>query len=148
MGNEDFYQLLTGEEEANVLDSNLTKIAIIDKKSYNPILTEENISGYRYEYSDNIPLGDLFFLVMTGDSMEPTIPNGCLVLINLQEKVNDGEIVAFRINGNNEVNLRRLKIQGNIKLLMPENKDHEPIIVTDENLITIPGKAIRITVDL
>lgn len=149
MSSEDFNQLVAGEEEANVLDSNLAKIAILGKIVVNdPILDEKNIARYHYEYSDNVPDGDLFILQAKGDSMEPTIPSGCMVLIRPQKKVENGEIVAVMISGNKEMILRRLKIQGNIKFLMPDNMDHEPIIFTEENLITIQGKAIRITVDL
>ena len=149
MSNEDFSQLVEGEEEANVLDSNLKKIAILGKIVFpDPVLDERNIGRYHYEYIENVPDGDLFLLQVKGDSMEPTIPSECMVLIRLQKEVVNGEIVAVMIRGNKEVILRRLIIQGNIKLLMPDNKDHEPIIVTEENLITILGKAIRITVDL
>lgn len=149
MSNEDFYQLVEVEEEANVLDSNLTKIAILGKIVVNdPILDEKNIARYHYEYTNNVPDGDLFILQAKGDSMEPTIPSGCMVLIRPQKKIENGEVVAVMIKGNQEVILRKLKIQGNIKLLMPDNNDHEPLIVTEENLITILGKAIRITVDL
>lgn len=148
MSNEDFYQLVEGEEEANVLDSNLNKIAILGKIVVpDPILDEKNIARYHYEYRDNVPDGDLFLLQAKGDSMEPTIPSGCMVLIRLQKKVGNGEIVAVMINGNKEVILRKLKIQGNIKFLMPENKDYEPIIITEENIITILGKVIQVTID-
>lgn len=152
--------LLQGEIEASMLlkepeeiyfnDSpKFVKIPILGKIACgDPILAIENIDGYRYELEDNLPSGELFELVAKGKSMEPTIPDGCFVLVRQQSDVENGEIAAIRINNNDEATLKRVKKQNNIIMLIPDNKDFEPIVVTEENPITILGKAMRFTVDL
>ena len=64
-----------------------------------PILAEENITGYREELSDRLPSGNLFYLKSQGDSMVPTIPEGSLVLIREQPTVEYGEVAAVLVNG-------------------------------------------------
>lgn len=114
-----------------------------------PILAAENVAGYRYESVDSIPRGgNFYYLEAKGKSMEPTIPDGSLVLIREQSEVENGEIAAVLLNGDTEATLKRVKKQANIIMLMPDNPNFEPIIVSEINPARIIGKAIRFTVDL
>lgn len=109
-----------------------------------PILAESNIIEYRSEIKALLPRGDLFFLNAKGDSMHPTIPDGSLVLLREQKDVENGEIAAVMINGNEEATLKRIKKQGDVIMLVPENNKHDIIIASKENPIEIIGKAVEI----
>lgn len=113
-----------------------------------PILAEENYSDYREEIADTLPTGSLFYLHCKGDSMAPTIPDNAYVLIRQQVDVEDGEIAAVLVNGDTEATLKRVKRQGDIVLLMPDNPTYSPYIVTDDNPARILGKAIKMSSDL
>ncbi|GEO58514.1 MULTISPECIES: LexA family protein [Companilactobacillus] len=113
-----------------------------------PITAEENIEGYLYEPIDSLPSGNLFYLKAKGHSMEPTIPDGSNVLIREQPEVEDDEIAAVLVNGDTEATLKRIKHQGDIVMLMPDNASYSPYIVTRNNPARILGKAIRFTTDL
>ncbi|AKP66112.1 MULTISPECIES: LexA family protein [Companilactobacillus] len=113
-----------------------------------PITAEENIEGYLEEPEDSLPSGTVFYLVAKGHSMEPTIPNGSNVLIREQPEVEDDEIAAVLVNSDTEATLKRVKHSGNIVMLMPDNKDYDPIIVTKDSPARILGKAIRYTTEL
>ena len=113
-----------------------------------PILAEENFKGYRYESPDFLPSGDSYYLEAVGDSMEPTIPNGSLVLIREQPDVEYGEIAAVLVNGDEEVTLKRVRKQGDTVILMPDNPAHTPFIITKDNPARIIGKAVRFVQDL
>lgn len=113
-----------------------------------PILADENISGYRYESPDMLPNGNVFFLQAKGDSMHPTIPSDSYVLIREQPEVEYGQIAAVLVNGDTEATLKRVKKQGDIVMLMPDNPEHEPFIVTPDNPAKIIGRAIKISIDL
>ncbi|MBO0586492.1 XRE family transcriptional regulator [Sporosarcina sp. E16_8] len=108
-----------------------------------PILVEANYEDYRTVLEENLPAGDLVYLQAKGDSMHPTIPNGSMVLIRIQEEVENGEIAAVTFNLNAYATLKRVKKQNGIIILMPDNPSHEPIVVTRENPVRIIGKAIR-----
>lgn len=113
-----------------------------------PILAEENITGYREELSDRLPSGNLFYLKSQGDSMVPTIPEGSLVLIREQPTVEYGEVAAVLVNGDTEATLKRVKKQGDIIMLIADNPDYPPYIITDDNPARIIGKAVQVSVDL
>lgn len=109
-----------------------------------PILAEENVEEYRTELAEGLPSGNLFFLIAKGDSMSPTIPDGSLVMFREQHDVENGEIAAVMLNGNEEATLKRVKKQGEMIVLMPDNNAHDPIFVTKENPAQIIGKAMEI----
>ena len=113
-----------------------------------PILAEDNITGYREELSDRLPSGNLFYLRSQGDSMVPTIPEGSLVLIREQPTVEYGEVAAVLVNGDTEATLKRVKKQGDIVMLIADNPDYPPYVITDDNPARIIGKAVQVSVDL
>lgn len=113
-----------------------------------PLLVEENIKEYRYESPDMLPSGECYYLEANGDSMEPAIPNGSLVLIRFQPEVESGEIAAVLLNGNEEATLKRVRKQGGNIILYPENNNYEPIFVDADNPAKIIGKAISVKYNL
>lgn len=113
-----------------------------------PILAEQNYEEYRCEAADHLPSGKLVYLKATGNSMEPTIPDGAYVMIREQPDVESGEIAAVLVNGDTEATLKRIKRQGNIIILMPDNPTHNPVIINEDNPAKIIGKAIRFTQNL
>lgn len=113
-----------------------------------PIYAEENFRGYKEEIADIVPSGNVFYLEANGDSMEPTIPNGALVMIREQPDVEYGQIAAVLVNGDTEATLKRVKRQGEIVMLVPDNPAYNPIIITESNPAKIIGRAIKYTQDL
>lgn len=113
-----------------------------------PKLAEQQIEEYKYEVIENLPHGNLFYLIAKGDSMAPTITSGSYVLIREQPEVQSGEIAAVLLEGDSEATLKRVKWQGDILILISDNKDYPPIIVTKENPARIIGRAVRVSTDL
>lgn len=151
----DFFNIpksqLTEENSANLLEiqPNIMKVPILGKvENVEPVLVEENFYGYKYELVDSLPSSNVFYIQAQGDSMEPTIPNKSFVLIKEQHEVQNGDIAAVRINGISEITLNRVKYQGNMLFLIPDNPKYDPIIVNKDNPATIIGKAIKYTLDL
>lgn len=139
---------LTEERPKNIYEAKppTVKIPVLGKIACgDPILVAENYEEYHYESPDRLPRGDLVYLEAKGDSMVPTIPDGSLVLLRAQSDVENGEIAAVLLNGDTEATLKRVKKQGDAIILMPDNPNHNPIIVNSENPAKIIGKAIRFT---
>lgn len=113
-----------------------------------PIDADENFSGYRYRSPEGLPSGKLYILEALGNSMEPTIPNGAEVTIREQPEVETNEIAAVLVNGDTEATLKRIRWQGETMILMPDNKDYDPIVVSEEYPVTIIGKAIEVVTRL
>ncbi|MEC3608806.1 XRE family transcriptional regulator [Bacillus glycinifermentans] len=110
-----------------------------------PILAEENVIEYMYESPDQLPSGNLFYLKAKGTSMEPTIPDGSYVLVREQPEVENGAIAAVLVNGDTEATLKRIKRQGDMVILMPDNPNYSPYIITPDNPARIIGQAIQFT---
>ncbi|MEM5623556.1 XRE family transcriptional regulator [Bacillus thuringiensis] len=142
---------LTEDKPSNIYEAPIhpVKVPILGKIACGlPICAEENYEGYRYEMPDILPRGEVYYLEAKGNSMEPTIPNGSFVLIRKQDDVENGEIAAVQVNGDTEATLKRVKKQGDVIILMPDNSSYEPLIITATTPARIIGKAIRFTRDL
>lgn len=113
-----------------------------------PILAEENLDGYIEEAADALPSGELFYLKTKGESMLPTIPVGSNVLIRRQSDVEDGEIAAVLVNGDTEATLKRVKHHEELVMLIPDNNEYAPYVVTKDNPARILGKAVKVSFDL
>lgn len=95
-----------------------------------PILAEENVEGY-VEVDASVRCD--FTLRCRGDSMEPRLHDGDIVMIRVQPDVLDGQIAAVLIGG--EATLKHVyHLPGRMGLrLMPENPAYPPIFVTEAN---------------
>ena len=65
-----------------------------------------------------------------------------------QPDVDEGEIAAVVINGDNEATLKRVKRQNGLTMLIPDNTDYKPYIITESNPATILGKAVKVSFNL
>lgn len=114
-----------------------------------PITAEENLDGYIEEtFEKPVPSGTLFALRCKGHSMEPTIPDKAIVVIHEQPEVEDGEIAAVQVDHDTEATLKRIKHQSNMILLLPDNKNYDPIVLNEDNPGRIIGKAIKYSAPL
>lgn len=71
-----------------------------------------------------------FFVRAKGDSMIGAhISPGDILVVDRSLSPSDGKIVIALING--EFTVKRLKIEGSKIILLPENKEYDPIIVKE-----------------
>lgn len=108
-----------------------------------PILADQNIDDYKERSVENLPKGNVFYLRAKGDSMEPLIHEDSLVLIREQSDVENGEIAAVLVNGDEEATLKRVRKFGDTVLLESINDNYEPYLITKDNPARILGKAIE-----
>lgn len=110
-----------------------------------PITAEENLEGYV-----SIPAAwhATFTLQCRGDSMEPRIKDGDLVVIRKDVQVENGQIAAVRIG--DEATLKHLYLHEDYIELRPENPTYSSIIRRKEEMndVTIEGKAVGLCRDL
>lgn len=140
---------LTEKPAENLSIATLKRIPVLGEIACgDPITADENIIDYRDEIADQLPTGDLFYLKAKGESMSPTIANGSYVLIKVQPNVENGEIAAVLVNGDTEATLKRVKRQGDIVMLVADNPEYMPYVITKDNPARIIGKAIKMSVDL
>jgi SOS-response transcriptional repressor LexA len=89
---------------------------------------------------------DVFAVNVWGDSMEPGIKNGSVIICRKDVEIRDGEIGAFLIN--DEAFVKRIKITSQYIALMSDNPNYPPIFIgPGENLIAV-GKVIKVLSDI
>lgn len=91
--------------------------------------------------------GEYFGLLIKGDSMEPRIYDGDVVIVRQQDDAESGEIVIALVNGNDATCKRLLKYAGGISLISLNSK-YEPMMFTNQEVIEKPVKIIGKVVEL
>jgi len=108
-----------------------------------PILAIQNIEGYFPTDKHFLNPGhEYFYLRVKGDSMDREFPDGSLVLIQRQSAVDNGDIAAVLVNGD-EATVKRIDKKGSIITLVPQshNPKHKPVdIDTTKEQVDIIGK--------
>ena len=93
------------------------------------------------EYETNVEDGD-FALHVSGDSMEPDIPDGSIVVIKKQSEIADGISGAFFLNG--EVYCKKLLHKDGKVFLCSDNAEYQPIKVHDGDTLIVYGKIVKV----
>lgn len=91
--------------------------------------------------------GDFFGLKITGDSMEPRIYNGDVVIVRKQDDADTGDIVIAMVNGDDAVCKRLKKYDGGLALLSLNSK-YEPMMYSNDDVIHKPVRIIGKVVEL
>lgn len=105
------------------------------------IVDTEEISG------DMANTGTFFGLIIHGDSMEPKISQGDVVIVRRQEDAETGDIVIATINGDDTICKRLKKYKDGI-VLLSTNPAYDPIYFSNEEIETKPVKIIGKVVEL
>ena len=93
------------------------------------------------EYTTYNPKAD-FALKISGNSMEPTIKNESVVLVQKCETIEDSEIGAFYLNG--EAFCKRLQHINAITYLVSDNDSYSPIQIKAGDELKLFGKVIEV----
>ncbi len=109
-----------------------------------PLLAQQHIEGhYQVDPSMFKPNAD-FLLRVSGMSMKDIgILDGDLLAVHKTQDVRNGQVVVARID--DEVTVKRLKKEGNVVELLPENSEFTPIVVDlRQQSFTIEGLAVGV----
>ncbi|WP_300355906.1 LexA family transcriptional regulator [Fusobacterium sp.] len=88
----------------------------------------------------------LFAVNVVGDSMEPTIKNGSIIICKKNIEIRNGEIGAFFID--DQAYVKRLKITKNYIALISDNPNYAPIYIGPGENFHAVGKVIKVLSDI
>lgn len=91
--------------------------------------------------------GEYIALRIKGDSMEPKISTGDVVIVRLQPDAETGDIVVAMVNGD-EATVKKLKKRPEGILLIPSNPKYEPMFYTNEDIENLPIRILGRVVEL
>ncbi len=91
--------------------------------------------------------GTFFGLKIQGDSMEPKISNGDVVIVRQQDDADTGDIVIALVNGDDATCKRLRKYRDGIELIA-NNPTYEPMFFSNKEIEEKPVKIIGKVVEL
>lgn len=113
----------------------------IPMEAIQDILDTEEIS------EDMAHTGEFFGLQINGDSMEPRMKKGDVVIVRKQNDAESGDIVIAMVNGDDATCKRLRKYRDGIELIST-NPSYEPMFFSNEEIETKPVKIIGKVVEL
>lgn len=91
--------------------------------------------------------GSFFGLQIHGDSMEPRIYEGDIVIVRQQDDAESGDVVIAIVNGNDATCKRLRKYRDGIELIS-NNPSYAPMFFSNEEILSKPAKIIGKVIEL
>lgn len=112
-----------------------------------PIETVEEILDYEEIPTKMAQQGEFFALQVKGDSMEPKISAGDVVIVKKQEYIDNGDIAIILVNGNEATVKKVKKFDGGINLI-PMNNAYEVMTYSNQQILELPVQVIGKVIEL
>lgn len=112
-----------------------------------PIEAIEDIVDYEEIEPELAATGEFFGLRIKGDSMEPRIREGDVVIVRRQGDADTGDTAIVLVNGH-DATCKRIKKDSSGLWLLPNNPAHEPVHFGPEEISSLPVRIIGKVVEL
>lgn len=113
-----------------------------------PVTAVEDIIGYEEISKKMARCGDYFALEIKGDSMEPKMSKGDIVIVKQQNTVENGQIAIVLVNGD-EATVKKVRFRDNgIELIAFNSYVYEPHFYSAKEIEELPVKIIGRVVEL
>jgi repressor LexA len=106
-----------------------------------PIEAIENVIDYEEISEEMAHTGDFFALKIKGNSMEPRICDGDVVIVRKQDYAESGDLVIVLVNGDSATCKKLAKYPSGIRLI-PFNQAYEPLFYSNEEIVNKPVRII------
>lgn len=116
-------------------------------KAGTPIEAVQEILDYEEIPADMAAQGDCFALSVKGDSMEPRICQGDVVIVRKQECVDNGDVAVVLV-GENEATVKKFFRNENGVKLIAFNPMFDPMFFTPDEVNTMPVTVIGKVIEL
>lgn len=113
-----------------------------------PVTAVEDIIGYEEISKKMARCGDYFALEIKGDSMEPKMSKGDIVIVKQQNTVENGQTAIVLVNGD-EATVKKVRFRDNgIELIAFNSYVYEPHFYSAKEIDELPVKIIGRVVEL
>lgn len=112
-----------------------------------PVEAIEEILDYEEITPQMASQGEHFALKIKGQSMEPKISDGDVVIVRKQGDCENGEIAVVLVNGD-EATVKRIKKGPEGLMLIPNNPAYEPMFYSNAEIESLPVRIIGKVVEL
>ena len=112
-----------------------------------PIEAVEDILDYEEIDAKTAASGEHFALQIKGQSMEPRIKDGDVVIVRRQDDCDSGDIAVVLVNGD-EATVKRIKKEPAGIMLIPSNPSYEPKFYSNDEILSLPVRIIGKVIEL
>ena len=112
-----------------------------------PLEMIEDIVDWEEVDAETAKQGEIFALQIKGNSMEPRIVDGDVVILHKQEDAESGDIVIATVNGDEATCKRLRKYKDGIELI-PNNPAYAPMFFTNQEILTKPVRILGKVIEL
>ena len=137
-----------GLDELSGKGSGLLRVPVLGKVQAGiPVSAIEDVLGYEELSGDMRRHGEYFALQIRGDSMEPRMREGDVVIVRRQESVENGEI-AIVLVGDAEATCKRFYKHADGVSLFSYNQQYQPMFFSKKDLeqtkLEVLGKVVEL----
>lgn len=157
LGNESRTSRLVNTEERKMLDAmrgdispkpSPLRVPVLGRVAAGiPIDMIEDIVDWEELPAEMAARGEYFGLVIHGDSMEPKISDGDVIIVRKQEDVESGQIGIVTVNGDDATCKRIMKYSDGI-MLISTNPRYEPMQYTTKQIEDLPIRILGKVIEL
>lgn len=112
-----------------------------------PIIAEQNIIDYEEIPAQMAKAGEYYALQVRGDSMQPRMMTGDVVIIRKTEEFVSGQICVVGVNGD-EATLKKVQVRTNGITLIPLNPSYPPINYSAQQVDELPVRCMGVAVEV
>ncbi len=112
-----------------------------------PLEMIEDIVDWEEVDAETAKQGEIFALKIKGNSMEPRIVDGDVVILHKQDDAESGDIVIATVNGDEATCKRLRKYKDGIELI-PNNPAYAPMFFTNQEILTKPVRILGKVIEL
>lgn len=116
-----------------------------------PVEAVEDVLDHEEITKEMASQGEFFALQVKGDSMEPRIKDGDVVIVRKQSDADTGDIAVVLVNGD-DATVKRIKKRPEGIMLIPNNPAYEPMFYSSEEVekfpVVIVGKVVELRAKL
>ncbi len=112
-----------------------------------PISVVEEVLGYEEISAEMAAYGDYFALFVEGDSMEPRICHGDIVIVSQQPDVDSGDLAVVLI-ARTTATIKKVVKKDKSIMLVPYNKAYEPVMYSPKEIRDLPVEIVGKVVEL
>ncbi len=84
-----------------------------------------------------------YALVVVGDSMSPTLSEGDKIIVDATRQPENGQIIIVRRNDTSDATVKRYRLDGADKLLVPDNQRYEIIKINNDHEYIFCGVVVE-----
>lgn len=146
------YEVNKDTLEKYILEQETVTIKVLGRVAAGiPIDAVEDIIGEETISKKMSESGNYFGLRINGDSMEPRMFSGDIVIVRQQNDVENGDIAIVLVNGG-EATCKKIEKHSNGIMLVPLNKQYQAKFYSNDDIENLPvrilGKVVEIRVKL